>query len=205
LNTPRPSVVLASHNKGKLAELQALFAPLGWQVQPVRAFSDEEPAETAGSFAGNALIKARHAARVSGLPAIADDSGLCVDALQGAPGVESAYFAGRPSRDAANNALLLQRLEGVPEAQRGAQFVCVMAYVDGTAPPLTVEGRWPGRILTAPRGEHGFGYDPLFYVPTHGCTSAELPPALKNEISHRGQAARALLQALLQARGAVRA
>jgi non-canonical purine NTP pyrophosphatase (RdgB/HAM1 family) len=117
--TPQ-SVVLASRNRGKLAELQALFAPLGWQLHLVSDFSGEEPAETAGSFAGNALIKARHAARVSGLPAIADDSGLCVEALNGAPGVESAYFAGRPSRDAANNVLLLERLAGVPQAQRGA-------------------------------------------------------------------------------------
>jgi XTP/dITP diphosphohydrolase len=197
--TPQ-SVVLASRNRGKLAELQALFAPLGWQLHLVSDFSGEEPAETAGSFAGNALIKARHAARVSGLPAIADDSGLCVEALNGAPGVESAYFAGRPSRDAANNALLLERLADVPQTQRGAEFVCVMAYVDGTAPPLTVEARWPGRILTAPRGENGFGYDPLFYVPSHGCTSAELPAALKNAISHRAQAARALVQALGTAR-----
>lgn len=199
MNAPQ-SIVLASRNRGKLAELQALFAPLGWQLRLVSEFSEEEPAETAGSFVGNALIKARHAAQVSGLPAIADDSGLCVDALHGAPGVESAYFAGRPSNDAANNALLLQRLSGVPEAQRGAQFMCVMAYVKGDAAPVTVEARWAGRILTAPRGANGFGYDPLFWVPEQGCASAELAAEVKNRISHRGQAARALLQALLAAR-----
>lgn len=199
MNAPQ-SIVLASRNRGKLAELQALFAPLGWQLRLVSEFSEEEPAETAGSFVGNALIKARHAARVSGLPAVADDSGLCVDALDGAPGVESAYLGGRPSNDAANNALLLQRLSGVPEAQRGAQFVCVMAFVDGDVPPVTVEARWAGRILTAPQGTNGFGYDPLFWVPERGCASAELAPALKNRISHRGQAARALVQALLAAR-----
>lgn len=191
-------VVLASHNAGKLKELQALFAPLGWTLHLVSEFGADAPDETESTFAGNALLKARHAARLSGLPALADDSGLCVDALHGAPGVDSAYFAGNPCNDSANNQKLLLALRDVADAQRTAQFVCTMAYVrrDDDAQPTLVEARWHGRILRAPRGQNGFGYDPLFFVPTHDCSSAELTPDVKNKISHRGQAAALLLEKL---------
>ncbi len=192
------SVVLASRNAGKLKEMQALFAPLGWVLHAVSDFSAHEPDEIESTFAGNALLKARHAARVSGLPAIADDSGLSVDALDGAPGVESAYYAGKPSNDKANNAKLLRELANVPDEKRGAEFVCMMACVRTAddASPVIAEARWRGRILWEPRGTNGFGYDSLFFVPTHRCASAELPPQVKNEISHRGQAAARLLEKL---------
>lgn len=190
--------VLASHNAKKLKELQALLAPLGYRLRPVSEFSPEVPEETAPSFIENALLKARHAARVSGLPAIADDSGLEVEALRGAPGVYSARYAGEPSDDAANNAKLLQALAGVPAARRGARFVSALAllrHADDPTPLLAL-GYWPGRILEAPRGSQGFGYDPLFLVPALDKTSAELAPAVKNRLSHRGRAMRALLKQL---------
>ncbi|HEY1077256.1 MAG TPA: RdgB/HAM1 family non-canonical purine NTP pyrophosphatase [Fontimonas sp.] len=192
------SLVLASRNAKKLAEMQALLAPLGFQLRLVSEFSDEAAEETAGTFVENALLKARHAARVSGLPAIADDSGLEVDALNGRPGVWSARYAGPGATDADNNALLLQSLQGVAPAQRGARFVCVMAllrHADDPV-PLIAQGLWRGRILEAPRGGQGFGYDPLFWVPDQQCSSAELDPALKNRISHRGRASQALLAQL---------
>lgn len=193
-----PHVVLASHNAGKLKEMQALFAPLGWTLHLVSEFSKAAPEETEKSFSGNALLKARHAARLSGLPAVADDSGLCVDVLNGAPGVESAYFAGKPSNDAANNLKLLRELLNEADDERDAQFACAMAYVRHAddAAPILVEARWAGRILHEPSGHNGFGYDPLFFVPTHGCSSAELLPEVKNKISHRGQAAALLLEKL---------
>lgn len=195
MSTP---VVLASHNAGKLKEMQSLLAPLGWTLRLVSEFGGTAPDETERTFAGNALLKARYAARLSGLAAIADDSGLCVDALGGAPGVESAYFAGKPSNDEANNQKLLRDLMPLDNEQRGAQFVCVMAYVRHAedSAPVIAEGRWSGRILPAPRGTQGFGYDPLFFVPTHQCASAELNPDVKNRISHRGQAAALLLEKL---------
>lgn len=193
-------LVLASRNAKKLKELQALLAPLGYRLRLVSEFADEAAEETAPSFVENALLKARHAARVSGLPAIADDSGLEVDALKGAPGVHSARYAGEPSDDVANNARLLQALRGVPAEQRTAHFVSALALLrhaeDPT--PIIALGTWPGLILDAPRGSKGFGYDPLFLVPTLGKTSAELAPALKNRISHRGRAMRALLKQLRQ-------
>jgi XTP/dITP diphosphohydrolase len=191
-------VVLASRNAKKLKELAALVAPLGYTVRLVSEFSDEEVAETAPTFVENALLKARHAARVSGLAAIADDSGLEVEALQGAPGVYSARYAGEPSNDAANNTKLLAALNGVPSAQRGARFVSALVWLrhaDDPVPRIAI-GTWPGRILEAPRGAGGFGYDPLFWVPTHGCSSAELDVAEKNRISHRGRALRSLLRQL---------
>lgn len=191
-------VVLASHNTGKLKEMQALFAPLGWTLHLVSEFGSAAPEETETTFKGNALLKARHAARLSGLPAIADDSGLCVDVLNSAPGVESAYFAGKPSNDVSNNLKLLRELLNETDENRDAQFVCAMAYVHHPEDkaPLIVEARWAGRILHEPRGKNGFGYDPLFLVSTHGCSSAELPPEVKNKISHRGQAAALLLEKL---------
>ena len=188
-------VVLASRNAKKLKELQALLTPLGYTARLVSEFSDEEVAETAPTFIENALLKARHAARVSGLPAIADDSGLEVAALAGAPGVYSARYAGEPSDDAANNAKLLAALAGVPAAQRGSRFVSALAWLrhaDDPVPMIAI-GTWAGRILEAPCGSNGFGYDPLFWVDSHQCSSAELASEEKNRISHRAQALQALL------------
>ena len=193
-----PDIVLASRNAKKLKELHALIAPLGFTPRLVSEFSDEEVAETAPTFIENALLKARHAARVSGLPAIADDSGLEVAALGGAPGVYSARYAGEPSDDAANNAKLLLALREVPPAQRGARFVSALVWLrhaDDPVPLLAV-GTWAGRILEAPRGTNGFGYDPLFWVESHQCASAELAGDEKNRISHRAQALRVLLSQL---------
>ncbi|MGC8732302.1 MAG: RdgB/HAM1 family non-canonical purine NTP pyrophosphatase, partial [Halothiobacillaceae bacterium] len=154
--------------------------------------------ETGLSFIENAILKARNAARHTGLAAIADDSGLEVDVLNGAPGIYSARYAGPGKGDAANNDKLLDALQGIPREARTARFQCVIAYLrhaeDPT--PLVAQGTWEGRILEAPRGEHGFGYDPLFWVPTHECSSAELDAATKNALSHRGQAMRALLEQL---------
>ena len=188
-------LVLASHNAGKLKELQAM---LGAQVRvrSIGEFSTVEPEETGLSFVENAILKARHAARISGLPALADDSGLAVDALGGAPGIYSARYAGGGG-DAANNAKLLEVLRDVPDDQRSAQFVCALALVRHADDPLPIicEGLWHGTILHAPRGEHGFGYDPLFWVPERECSSAELAPVDKNRLSHRARA-----MALLKAR-----
>lgn len=167
------------------------------RVRPVSEFSDVEPEETGLTFIENAILKARHAARVSGLPALADDSGLAVDALGGAPGIYSARYADGQG-DAANNAKLLDALSGIADEQRGAQFVCALALLRHAEDPLPIlcEGLWQGRILHAPQGEHGFGYDPLFLVPEAGCSSAELPAAEKNRISHRARAMAQLLTRL---------
>ncbi len=193
-----PMAVLASRNPKKLREMQALLEPLGIALRAVSEFSDEEPDETAPSFVENALIKARHACRVSGLPAIADDSGLEVAALDGAPGVRSARYAGTGADDAANNRKLLAALQGVPAERRGARFVCTMVYLrhPDDPVPLIAQGLWSGHIVDIPSGTNGFGYDPLFRVDEHGCTSAELAPELKNRISHRGRAAAELLRLL---------
>lgn len=189
-------LVLASHNAGKLKELQAMLGG-SVQLRSVGEFSQVEPEETGLSFVENAILKARNAARLSGLPALADDSGLAVDHLGGGPGIYSARYADGQG-DAANNAKLLQTLEGVPDAQRGAQFVCVLALVRHADDPLPIlcEGLWHGRILTAASGEHGFGYDPLFWVPERGCSSAELSPVEKNQLSHRARAMALLRQRL---------
>lgn len=191
-------VVLASRNAKKLREMQALLSPLGWRVRAVSEFSDEEPEESAVSFVENALIKARHAAAASGLPAIADDSGLEVAALGGAPGVRSARYAGVHGDDRANNQKLIESLAAIQGADRRARFVSLMVYLrhpdDPT--PIVAEGAWPGRILEAPQGDSGFGYDPLFYVPETACSAAELAPEVKNAISHRGRAAAILLRRL---------
>jgi XTP/dITP diphosphohydrolase len=193
-------VVLASRNAKKLREMQALLAPLGWNLRLVSEFTDEAAEETAPTFVENALLKARHASLVSGLPAIADDSGLEVSALRGAPGVLSARYAGETSSDAANNAKLLDALLGLPEDQRAARFVCVLAFLRHASDPIPVlaEGLWNGRVLDAPRGANGFGYDPLFFVPDQGCSSAELAPELKNRISHRALATERLLALLAE-------
>lgn len=191
-------VVLSSNNRGKLAEIDALLGNSGFAVLPQSQFTDTAAAETGATFLANALLKARHAARVSGLPALADDSGLEVDALQGAPGVHSARFAGADASDAANNDLLLRKLAGVRETERGARFRCVLVYLRAAddPEPLVCEGVWHGGILEAPRGTGGFGYDPLFLVPELGRSAAELTTAEKNARSHRGQALRALVAAL---------
>jgi XTP/dITP diphosphohydrolase len=190
--------VLASRNARKLAELQDLLGALGWRLRLVSEFSDESPDEPAPSFVENALLKARHAAQASGLPALADDSGIEVDALAGAPGVRSARYAGANASDADNNARLLDDLRGVPPHLRGARYVCVLAFLRRPDDPVPVlaQGEWRGHILEAPRGTGGFGYDPLFWVAGHGQSAAELPPALKNRLSHRARAAAALAQAL---------
>jgi XTP/dITP diphosphohydrolase len=185
---PFGELVLASNNKGKLAELQAMLGD-SIKVRPQSDFTDIEAEETGLTFVENALIKARHAASVSGLPALADDSGLAVDALGGAPGIYSARYAGGAG-DAANNAKLLDALKDVPDAERGAQFICALALLRHAEDPvpLICEGAWEGRILHAASGEHGFGYDPLFWVPERDCSSAELSPQEKNQLSHRARA-----------------
>ncbi len=189
-------LVLASNNAKKAAEMAALLSPLGIEVLSQSAFEVPEAEEPHPTFVENALAKARHAAAHTGLPAIADDSGLCVTALAGAPGVHSARFAGEPRSDARNNALLIERLNGIEE--RSAYFYCTVALVRRADDPCPIlaDGEWHGQILTAPRGEGGFGYDPLFYLPEMEQTAAELEPALKNTLSHRGAAMRHLLQRL---------
>lgn len=193
---PFNELVLASHNAGKLKELQAMLGDTV-RVRPIGEFTDVEPEETGLSFVENAILKARNAARVSGLPALADDSGLAVDHLGGAPGIYSARYADGQG-DAANNAKLLDALRNVPDAERGAQFVCALALVRHAEDPLPIicEGLWHGRILHAAQGEHGFGYDPLFWVPERNCSSAEMTPADKNQLSHRARAMALLKQRL---------
>ena len=191
-------VVLASNNPGKLRELDAVLRPLGWTLVAQGQLGIAAAEETGATFEANALLKARHAAAHAGLPALADDSGLEVDALDGRPGVHSARYAGPQCDDEANNRLLLQELDGVPDERRTARYRCVIALARAAddPQPLLACGRWEGRILTAPHGANGFGYDPLFHVPTHGCASAELAPDVKNALSHRGAALRALVQQL---------
>lgn len=190
-------VVLASGNPGKLREFGQMLADSGVELMPLSEFDLEPVAETAPTFVENALAKARQAATGTGLPAIADDSGLEVDALDGAPGVRSARYAGEPADDAANNRKLLAALDGRPPEERTARFRAVLVYLRHAADPapLIVEGVWEGRIAEAPRGDGGFGYDPLFELPD-GRTSAELPAADKNRLSHRGQALAGLRQRL---------
>lgn len=191
-------VVLASNNPGKLRELDAVLRPMGWELIAQGDLGVPEAEETGTTFEANALLKARHAAACTGLAALADDSGIEVDALDGRPGVYSARYAGPQCDDEANNRLLLQELEGMPEEQRSARYQCVIALVRTAEDPdpLIARGAWEGRILEVPQGHNGFGYDPLFYVPTHGCASAELDPDVKNALSHRGVALRALVERL---------
>ena len=193
-------LVLASGNPGKLREIGALLAPLGIEVLAQAALGIAETEEPHETFLENALAKARHASRAGGLPALADDSGLCVDALGGEPGVHSAYYAGREgsraTRDAANNAKLLAAL--ATRDDRRAHFACVMVLVrhPDDPQPLVAEGNWWGEIGRTARGANGFGYDPLFLLPGRGCTSAELPADEKNRMSHRGQALARLIDRL---------
>lgn len=183
-------IVLATANPGKLRELQAVLAGLDFEIVPQSAFGVPEVEETGLTFIENALLKARNAAFYTGLPALADDSGLAVDALGGVPGIYSARYAGAGAGDRANIGKLLAELEGVPAERRTARFVCVLALLHHPADPtpLICQGSWEGTILTEPRGEGGFGYDPIFFVPGEQRTVAELEPAVKNQISHRGQA-----------------
>lgn len=188
-------IVLASGNQGKLAELQAMLQPLALEVVAQNELRVPEAEETGVTFIENALIKARNAAEHTGLPAISDDSGLAVDVLDGAPGVRSARYSGADANDLANNRKLLQALAGVPDEQRGAQFHCTVVYLRHAQDPapLICHGVWPGYILRDARGQAGFGYDPLFWVPEEQASSAELSKARKNRISHRGRAMRALI------------
>ena len=189
-------LVLASDNRGKLREFAALLAPLGIEVVPQGGLGVEPAQEPHATFVENALAKARHAAASTGLPALADDSGLCCVALDGAPGVRSARFAGDGAGDSANNAALVRALQ--PFDDRRGHYICVLVAVrKATDPePLIAEARWPGEVVEAPRGSHGFGYDPHFWLPERGCTAAELAPDAKNRISHRGRAMRKMARRL---------
>jgi len=193
-------LVLASSNRGKLDELRELLAPSGFELVAQSDLGVDDVEETGSTFVENALLKARHAARIAGLPALADDSGLLVDALDGAPGLRSARYAGEHGNNAANNDLLLERMRDIAGNARGAHFYCVLVMLRSAddPQPLIAEGVWRGRILDAPRGAHGFGYDPLFLPNGYAISSAELDPATKNRISHRGQALTALRAKLAQ-------
>jgi XTP/dITP diphosphohydrolase len=183
-------LVVATGNGGKLAEIREVLADAGIELIAQAELGIADAEETGATFVENALIKARHASRASGLPALGDDSGICVDALGGAPGLVSARYAGAHGDSAANIVKLLRALEGIEDAQRSAHFHCTIVLLrsaDDPA-PLLAEGRWHGRILHAPRGERGFGYDPIFFDPAFGKGAAELDPDMKNRISHRGQA-----------------
>ena len=204
-------VVLASDNAGKLAELSALLKDMPFEARPQSDYGLTTPPETGQTFAENALLKARFAARHSGCMAIADDSGLVVDALDGAPGLYSARYAGEGASSADNISKLLAQLAAAPGNDRAARYVCALACVS-PAPedaPVEVQGAWEGRVADAPRGDGGFGYDPVFFVPSENCTAAQLPPAKKAALSHRGQALARLRRALRErggwAYGAVRA
>ena len=192
------NIVLASSNPGKVREINQMLAGLQLAVVPQSDFKVPDADETGLTFVENALLKARHATRLTGLSAIADDSGLEVDYLNGAPGIYSARYAGKGAGDEQNLRKLLTELEGIPEAERNARFQCLMVYLrhEFDPTPIICQGTWEGRILFEPRGTNGFGYDPIFFVPTHDCSSAELPPEVKNKLSHRGQALRLLVAAL---------
>jgi XTP/dITP diphosphohydrolase len=196
-------IVLASGNKGKVTELASLLAPLNFTVLAQSEFTVSEVAETGTTFVENAIIKARHASRLSGLPAIADDSGLAVDALGGAPGVISARFAGEQATDRDNIDKLLGELKTVPQAQRQARFICVLVFMQSADDPTPIicQGEWQGEISVDIRGENGFGYDPIFWLADLNCSSAELSPEQKNALSHRGKAISLLLERVRQRLG----
>ncbi len=193
-------IVLASSNKGKLRELNQMLGGLGVSALPQSDFAVSDADETGLSFVENAILKARHAALATGLPAVADDSGLEVDALNGAPGIYSARFAGPGATDADNVQKLLESLQDLPDTERTARFQCLMVFMahaeDPT--PLICQGTWEGRILCQRSGDNGFGYDPVFFVPGENCAAAELSPEMKNRLSHRGQALGKLLKMLKQ-------
>ena len=191
-------LVLASGNAGKLKEFQQLLRDCDFEIVPQSSFDVPEADECGLSFIENAIIKARNACIYTGLPAIADDSGLAVDALNGAPGIYSARFAGKDATDSDNNQLLLEKLRLVPDALRSARFHCVLAFMrhENDPTPIICHGSWEGEIINNASGNHGFGYDPIFYVPERNCTSAELKKTDKNQISHRARAMALLLQTL---------
>ncbi len=191
-------IVLASNNAGKVREINQLLENSGIEVLPQAQFDIEDAIEDGLTFVENAIIKARHAAKLSGLPAIADDSGIEVDALNGAPGIYSARYAGEGSSDEENLRKLLMEIQNIPEEQRSARFQCLMVYMRHAEDPTPIicQGTWEGRILTTPQGENGFGYDPVFFVPEQQCSSAELDAATKNSLSHRGKALQQLVSQL---------
>lgn len=195
-------LVLASSNKGKLVEFQTMLADCGFDVRPQSEFDIDSAEETGLTFVENAILKARHASKMSGLPALSDDSGIEVDALNGAPGIYSARYAGADANDSDNNKKLLQSLDDVEENKRTARYQCVLVLMrhanDPT--PIIAQGSWEGRILRSQRGEGGFGYDPLFWVPTHNCASAELEKVEKNKISHRAIAMTELFKQIKERR-----
>ncbi len=190
------SLVLASNNAGKLAEFAQLLAPLGFAIKSQRELDIPEAEEPFGTFVENALAKARHASQLSGLPALADDSGICVPALGGAPGVQSARYAGEPRSDAANNAKLVHDIEAYDD--KSAYYYCVLVMVRHAEDPqpIIADGVWHGQLIEQPRGQGGFGYDPYFFLPSLDKTAAELSAEEKNRLSHRGQALRALINKL---------
>ena len=196
-------LVLASGNSGKLKEFNQLLSPLGLDVRPQAEFGVHDVEETGLTFVENALLKAREASRVSGLPALADDSGLEVDALNGAPGIYSARYAGEPKSDQRNNEKLLAALSECAEGQRTARYWCVLVYLRHAQDPVPVivQRSWEGEVLAHPRGEGGFGYDPLFWLPDQGMSVAELPSETKNRLSHRGRALHTLVDILKVAHG----
>lgn len=191
-------IVLASNNKGKVREFGEMLSTINMEVLPQATFNIEDADETGLTFVENAIIKARHASAIAGLPAIADDSGLEVDFLNGAPGIYSARYSGKGATDEKNLLKLLEALKSVPEEKRTARFQCVLVYMRHAKDPTPIicQGTWEGVILTEPQGENGFGYDPVFYVPAHKCSSAQLGANEKNLLSHRGQALKKLLVAL---------
>jgi len=193
------TIVLATGNQGKVNELSQLLANYAIEIVPQSNFNVPDVAETGTTFVENAIIKARHAAKITGLPAIADDSGLEVDALQGAPGVYSARYAGENASDNDNNNKLITALTGVEQNKRSARFHCVLVYMkhENDPTPIICHGKWEGSILAAPQGEQGFGYDPLFWQEDLSQTSAQLPRDIKNKLSHRGQALKLLVEKLV--------
>ena len=192
------NIILATGNQGKIKELAAMVAGLPLQLIPQDQFNVSEVAETGTTFVENAIIKARHAATTSGLPAIADDSGLAVHALKGEPGVYSARYAGENATDSDNIHKLLKEMQQVPETQRTASFLCVLVFMQhaNDPTPIICQGEWTGRILNTPQGKQGFGYDPVFWVPSHHQSAAQLSPEIKNQLSHRSKALHQLVTQL---------
>ena len=191
-------IVVASGNRGKLKEISQMLSPLNIQVIGQKSLNIEDIEETGLSFVENAILKARNASRCSGRPALADDSGLEGDALNGEPGIYSARYAGEPANDANNIVKLLANLQSVAPAERTARFQCVMVYLrhDNDPTPIICQGTWEGLIVSQPQGENGFGYDPVFWVPGQECSAAQLPPEIKNKLSHRGQALQQMIATL---------
>ncbi len=191
-------IVLASGNAGKVREINKLFANSGMEVVAQSEFDVPAVAETGTTFVENAIIKARHAAECTGLPALADDSGIEVDALDARPGVYSARYAGPNASDSDNNSKMLAVLKGLPNTERSARYQCILVFMRSATDPVPIitQGTWEGRIMQAPRGNGGFGYDPIFYVPTHDCSAGELALDAKNSISHRAIALEAMLDEL---------